>query len=505
MKFKALLPAALILLALAAFALAADYRGQVLVPKGSTSQAVWYINPIDAKRYYAGKSSEVEALAGAFGVKASDKTVAGWKKSGVPKAYAGRFAYVLAADGRIAKLYYVTAKLKLVDLGQPADYFNKLRVQALVVDIKVLAAINSEYNLPASKLPRPVVPVAAIKPAPVVSGQAYDFSWPYLGKTYNLNLNLSPNVDSQYGASEKYFVYTGTRPANWQETYYAMFLKPKSGDSTIANLADQLQDLAAQNYLTEDQTLELAVNFVQSIPYDTAKSNNIAKALPNYPYETLYRRLGICTDKSLLMIAILRQLGYGAALINYPDVNHASAGVLCPSGYDFRSTGYCYIETTSFFPIGAYPQNFSANGIVANKTIGDFKGQFDKIFDSSPLGGFSILEQTKGKQYKGAAETRAKVEKMQALEKSMSERSVQIASQRTALDSAGNQLQALQARMLALKGSGDNAGYNALVPQYNAQADAYNNQQNNLKSAIGLYNSDVGLYNQLLKNFYSVK
>jgi hypothetical protein len=68
-----------------------------------------------------------------------------------------------------------------------------------------------------------------------------------------------------------------------------------------------------------------------------------------YPYEVLYENLGICGEKSFLIALLLKELGFGTATfyLNEHGVNHQVAGVKCPSQYDFKDSGYCFIEAVS--------------------------------------------------------------------------------------------------------------------------------------------------------------
>jgi hypothetical protein len=68
-----------------------------------------------------------------------------------------------------------------------------------------------------------------------------------------------------------------------------------------------------------------------------------------YPYEVLYENLGICGEKSFLIVLLLQELGFGAATfyLNENGVNHQVAGVKCPAQYDFKDSGYCFVEAVS--------------------------------------------------------------------------------------------------------------------------------------------------------------
>lgn len=119
-----------------------------------------------------------------------------------------------------------------------------------------------------------------------------------------------------------------------------------------------------------DERTEIAISMIQLFEYKNSSKfidfygTKIEYA--RYPYEVLYYRQGICGEKSQLLAFILKKLGYEVVLIYFPNENHEGVGVKCHSG-DFRNTGYCYIETTSVFPIGVDPRD-----VVGTGTFNDY-------------------------------------------------------------------------------------------------------------------------------------
>jgi hypothetical protein len=103
-----------------------------------------------------------------------------------------------------------------------------------------------------------------------------------------------------------------------------------------------------------DSQARIAASLVQKIPYDYDKYNNGGESSGRghgvrYPYEVLYDNKGICGEKSFLIAFLLKELGFGTATIylNENGVNHQVAGVKCPAQYDFKDSGYCFIESVS--------------------------------------------------------------------------------------------------------------------------------------------------------------
>ena len=51
------------------------------------------------------------------------------------------------------------------------------------------------------------------------------FSWEYAGKKYSLNQTLYASIYDYYKSQKKEYSYVGKLSDNWEEEYYAMFLK----------------------------------------------------------------------------------------------------------------------------------------------------------------------------------------------------------------------------------------------------------------------------------------
>ena len=160
-------------------------------------------------------------------------------------------------------------------------------------------------------------------------------------------------------------------------------------------LVDKIHNLANN----DDDRVRIAVSIVQNIPYDESKD-----LIDRYAYQVLYDNKGVCGEKSRLLVILLRELGYGVALIDYGDTgtinqyglynpysfNHEAVGIKCPTNYSYNGTGYCFIETTIPSIItdsnGDYPSSFCLNSDCTQKlpdeytliTIADGKS-FDSV------------------------------------------------------------------------------------------------------------------------------
>jgi hypothetical protein len=105
----------------------------------------------------------------------------------------------------------------------------------------------------------------------------------------------------------------------------------------------------------------MVTSFVQQIPYDNETSGN-----PRYPVEVVYDKKGDCDEKSSRLTGLLSREGYEIALLAFPTMQHATAGIrihLVSANPSFRvfSNGkqdYVYIETTTSRLIGFYNDSY---------------------------------------------------------------------------------------------------------------------------------------------------
>jgi len=140
-------------------------------------------------------------------------------------------------------------------------------------------------------------------------------------------------------------IYLDTRPSGIyigmeEESFRTMLDDPVQAEY----LVDLLGYLRSTSSNTDVQAKN-AVRFVQNIPYDYNGSRDLTRDL-KYPYETVYDNSGVCGDKSVLLAYLLRELGYEVVIFIFEPEAHGAVGIKCQSPYDYRGTGYCFVETT---------------------------------------------------------------------------------------------------------------------------------------------------------------
>jgi hypothetical protein len=203
-------------------------------------------------------------------------------------------------------------------------------------------------------------------------GQSYPFE--YLCNPYSVSLPLYKSSFEYFYESDKRFYYRGSLPEDWQEQFYLMFLSSPYDLEVLNELIDAVKTAIGQ---TGDDLILALTSLVQQLTYDCDKLFSYDHQdgegyQTNFPYETLYTKLGVCGDTSLLLGKILQELGYGAALLVYEESNHMALGIQCPlevAAYVEDQIGYCYIETTGPTRIGVKPATLGGKDFIEEPWI----------------------------------------------------------------------------------------------------------------------------------------
>lgn len=155
------------------------------------------------------------------------------------------------------------------------------------------------------------------------------------GKNKKMPLTLYTGVDT-YLDTRTSGIYIGME----NESFQTMLDDPVQAEY-LGDLVDYLRSTSTDT----DVQAKNAVRFVQNIPYDFNESRDLTKDL-KYPYETVYDDRGVCGDKSVLLAYLLRELGYDVVIFIFEAESHGAVGIKCQSPYEYRGTGYCFVETT---------------------------------------------------------------------------------------------------------------------------------------------------------------
>lgn len=335
-----------------------------------------------------------------------------------------------------------------------------------------------------------------------------DFKWTYHKKPQELKLTLYKSVYDFYRSGPKEYTYTGELPKNWEEEYYGMFVTPNPVDRTIPDLAAGLKNLAVRDRLSEDQTVEFVLAFVQSIPYDEVRAAAIEKDTgtekPNYPYEALYDNKGVCSDKSFLLTAILREMSYGTALFEYKDEKHIAVGIQCPIDKSNYNSGFCYAETTQpGHKIGTVPDlSTDTRAALPKKELSAFEATDGQEQKTKRLNQPKVYQEKTGRLYNGIVANINTEKKITALEQEISALKQELTPQKGELEEKSQKIDDLARKLEILKKNKDYTTYNELVPDYNKQVADYKKQAGTYNKKVVLYNQKVNEYNKLIREFY---
>jgi hypothetical protein len=368
-------------------------------------------------------------------------------------------------------------------------------------------------RLPAGDIAESVIRQAAEKrvvlPAPEGTRQQ-SFAWKYRGRDYRISQTLYDSFYRFYASLPMGVPDDGRPELALREVGNTMFMTPAEGDDTVKRLAEALRTLGKEQRLTEDQTAELVVSFVQTLPYDQGKLDRRTSGLDGatekifYPYETLYLKTGVCQDKSYLAYMLLRELGYGVAIFLFPDPkdNHMAVGLQCPSAYANYGSGYCFVETTSTGnKIGMIPELIPESRVATSDI--EIKASDDEQDGSyQPLGHVEVMNKTAGKEYAGIVETIATQKEIERLRGVISTNKQTLKREKVAIDAAQAELDKMKKKLDKLMDAGDYEEYNDLVKKYNKALASLRKDIEAYNAKIASSNAAVEKYNKLIRSFY---
>lgn len=199
---------------------------------------------------------------------------------------------------------------------------------------------------------------------PAAGDVEINYQWKYQDKSYQWKIPISRedfDSDLEYYQLKPHPQLNMLYPEHYVETYAA----DPDDDRIIAAVVKELKQTAEREGFDEYKTVEFVLSFVQGLPYISDSESTPYDEYPRYPMETLLEKCGDCEDTALLAGVLLREMGYGAALIIIEgDPSHAALGVYGGRGvtgsyYRYGGRKYFYVETTaSGWPIGQIPDQY---------------------------------------------------------------------------------------------------------------------------------------------------
>jgi len=167
----------------------------------------------------------------------------------------------------------------------------------------------------------------------------HDFEFTLRGTDGKIKFAAYLPIKQKLALLPRYYVCDPDCPT--KKEIYSKYFDQEDQKKPLSKLVEVIKSLTPNK---EDQA-RIAISLVQHIPYDD--NSFIAKSpLNRYPYEVLFDFTGLCAEKSRLLAFLLRELGFGVALIDFEAQNHEALGIKCPVQFSFNNSGYCFVEST---------------------------------------------------------------------------------------------------------------------------------------------------------------
>ena len=109
---------------------------------------------------------------------------------------------------------------------------------------------------------------------------------------------------------------------------YKKYVLDPDDDELMNDLAIRFSDEAEQKGWGESETVSFVLSFIQNMPYTKDEVTTGHDEWPRYPVETMVDGGGDCEDTAILFTSIVREMGYGVALLKLAEDQHMAAGVL---------------------------------------------------------------------------------------------------------------------------------------------------------------------------------
>ncbi|MBR1513085.1 MAG: transglutaminase domain-containing protein [Bacteroidales bacterium] len=187
-----------------------------------------------------------------------------------------------------------------------------------------------------------------------------EHSWKFKGKECSITLNISKKLYDYYRNDREHLAYTYKFNEDELPPNYFGFVLSEHDRPVMRAIAEEFSKTAA----TELERIQLALTFVQSLPYAFDANSKDVDEYVRYPIETLVDGCGDCEDKVALLAAILYEMGADYILLVLPE--HMALGVHCEGVESrrylmFQDKRYYYLETTTAgWQVGDIPEKYYA-------------------------------------------------------------------------------------------------------------------------------------------------
>lgn len=275
-------------------------------------------------------------------------------------------------------------------------------------------------------------------------------------------------------------------------------------DGTIKEISKEISGLGQSMGLENDQILDLAACMVQNIPYDQPKADKILgdpnaaidEVIPRYPYEVLYDDAGVCTGKTFLGAAILKELEYDLGILTFDSEQHMMLGVGVPSGYGSFNTEYGGLELTNV--------GFKVGTIAERSSTGSAVGRIDKISDDSSSfegSGSLVLSNPSKVEDVNDGSTYERIVERQSINEKMDKLWDELTAMQPEVASVSNKVDVAEAKQANAYKTYLASKTDAAYQNYTSAYDSYKVVYNNAAALINKYNQSVSEYNSLVEEY----
>lgn len=176
------------------------------------------------------------------------------------------------------------------------------------------------------------------------------FEWRHRGEQFTLDVDVPAYLYRYYDD-------------RWRTREFGSYVVDPFHDDVVGTIASEIAALVGRD---ERDAAECVIRFGQSIPYERDVVTTGQPEYPQFPVETLYHRQGDCEDLSILVGALLRELGLDVAILVVRDRSHMCLGVAAPwaSGayVEHEGTEYYVLECTDTgWDVGEVPPEYGSS------------------------------------------------------------------------------------------------------------------------------------------------
>ena len=155
------------------------------------------------------------------------------------------------------------------------------------------------------------------------------------------------------------------KPRYYQPDEFVYYINNTVNREVVSAMSQAMMDLAVEQRYTHKELAYMAIRLVQSIAYVTDNEGTGREDYPKYPIETVYEKQGDCEDLSILLVGLLRDMGFETCFVVFPA--HVGVGIRLDDAengtyFEYDGIKYYYVETTAEgWNIGAYPEELTTD------------------------------------------------------------------------------------------------------------------------------------------------